>query len=347
VGAQAAAHRRWLSGIVTLSAAVRDGVIDFHGIAVELAYEPFQRDAFAPLFEGFARHSRSNDALRVELSTVSRPSLVALTPEWRPTFCHGLVQGYSHEGAHVLSDGESRIEISPKLGRMFGEVFENATTDLSAGMQHIGLSLLLRERGVFDLHAATACTDTRGLVIIGDSGAGKTTLLLCLMNLGCDFLGDDRLLFRLSDGGTELLAYPREFHLSSNTLSLVNRPPVDTDQASPVAGKYSIYPLQAWPERFRRSWVGRISLVLPHIEDRSESVVRRATAAEAFGKLLASSATVVVDAIGSRPEQLLALKALADAADAYEVALGSDLMRNPTDTARRLLREIDSLASRP
>jgi lambda repressor-like predicted transcriptional regulator len=327
--------------------AVDQGAIDFHGVPITLSYEPFARDAFRPLFAGFERLPHAEHGLHVELRS-SRRILNETPPlDWRPTFCHGLVQGYTLDGAHVLSDGQSKLEVFPRLGRMFGEVFEGAETDLSAGMQHIALSLLLRERGIFDLHAATACTESRALVLIGDSGAGKTTLLLSLMELGCDFLGDDRLLFRVRSNGTELLAYPREFHLSPATLELVSRPIERLPGTQPIAGKFSVEPLKVWPERFRRSWVGPISLVLPQIEDCPTSSLRRVSAAEAFGKLLSSSATVVVEAIESRAEQMRALKALADRADAYEVTLGSDLLSQPVETARRLLASLESLAREP
>jgi len=321
--------------------------VDFHGIPITLSYEPFARDAFTALFAGFERQVLAGDELRVELRSSATPIDQTPPADFRPTFCHGLVQGYSRAGAHVLSDGQSQLEVFPRLGRMSGAVFEGAQSDLSAGMQHIALSLLLRERGIFDVHAATACTDTRALVILGDSGAGKTTLLLSLMELGCDFLGDDRLLFRSLNEGIELLAYPRAFHLSPATLQSLGTSLAPLADKPAIAGKYALEPLELWPEHFRRSWCGSMSLLLPQVEDRAVTSVRRATAAEAFGKLLSSSATVVVEAIDNRPEQLRALKVLADSADAYELRLGADLLTQPGATARRILDAIQALAREP
>ncbi len=328
---------------MTAGAPVERGAIDFHGVPITLDYEPFALDAFPRLFAGFGTAARAGDALHVSLRAVPEPVSRAVEG-FRATFCHGLVQAYSNVGGHVLSDGQSRIAVFPRLGRMSGEVFENSKTNLSAGMQHIALSLLLRERGIFDLHAATACTDHEALILAGDSGAGKTTLLLSLIELGCDFLGDDRLLLRARTNNAELLAYPREFHLSPVTIRLVKRSLGALDDVPPTDGKYSIEPLQIWPERFRRSWSGPIRLVLPHIEQQEHTVVRRVTAAEAFGKLLSSSATVVVDAIARGAEQMAALKLLADTAEAYDVSLGADLLSRPAATTREILKTIESLA---
>ena len=328
---------------VTAATAASASAIDFHGIPIQLGYDPFSADAFTNLFAGFERASGSAEPLTVELRAAVQPHLEAAPPGFLPTFCHGLVQGYSKDGAYILSDGQSYIEVLPKLGRMRGEIFRSDDTDVSSGMQHIALSLLLRERGIFDLHAATACTADRALVVLGDSGAGKTTLLLSLMQLGLQFLGDDRLLFREQRGELELLAYPRAFHLSPATLQLVPEPVGDLGPAPPD-GKYAVEPLQVWPERFRRAWRGPVQLLLPHIEAQARSRVRRASAAEGFGKLLASSATVVVEAIERRAEQLAALTALANAAQAFNVTLGADLLAHPASTARRLLAEIHGLA---
>jgi len=332
------------SRIVSVAVSVANGAIDFHGVPISLSYEPFARDAFRPLFEGFERCERGPEALQVILGTSAQPIAAPTSADWKPTFCHGLIQGYSRGGAHLLSDGSSRIEVSPRAGRISGEIFQSDEV-LVAGMQHVALSLVLRERGIFDLHAATACSETRALVLIGDSGAGKTTLLVTLLELGCDFLGDDRLMMRVDSNEVELLAYPREFHLSAQTVALISRPVSHLRHpARALAGKQSVEPLRVWPERFRRSWRGRTSLLLPHIEPGEQSRVRRTSAAEAFGKLLSSSATVVVEAIEGGQQQLHALKLLADTADAYDVALGNDLLSNPVRTARRLLDELETLA---
>ena len=318
--------------------------VDFHGVPIARDYEPFEGDAFDSLLQGFPRCRSVEGQLRIRLRVASEPIRAAPAADWLPTFCHGLIQGYSQGGAHLLGDGQSQLEVLPSEARLSGQLFEPGR-ELFNGMQHIGLSLLLRERGIFDLHAATACTERQALVLLGDSGAGKTTLLLCLMASGCSFLGDDRLLFRAAQGQPELLAYPREFHLTARTLQLVASTPPSSRREPRVDGKYALQPLTHWPERFRRSWRGPISLLVPRIDSVPTSSVRRATAAEAFGHLLSSSAAVAIEAIDRRTEQLDALRVLANSAHAYSVSLGTDLLREPERTARALLSQIDALAS--
>jgi hypothetical protein len=318
---------------VALAHRVGGDFVDFHGVPVELAYAPFRADAFAALFSGFSRQVNGNGALYVGLAHSAMPVAAALGAEWKPTFCHGLMQGYSRDGAHVLSDGNSRLDVSPRLGRLSGVIFERDALEISSGMQHIALSLLLRERGVFDAHAATACTKNRALVVLGDSGAGKTTLLLALMAAGCSFLGDDRLLFRAARGRVELLAYPREFHVAQKTAQSFPELSNLCEVTPRIDGKYPLKPLTLWPERFKKSWAGPISLLLPQVEARARTEVRAVNAAEAFGKLLSSSAEVMVDGIERRQEQLEALHTIANTANAFEVALGEDLLATPREAA--------------
>jgi hypothetical protein len=345
---QEIADRRGLkASSVVLAHAPKRACIDFHGIPIELAYESFGADAFGPLFAGFSAGAARGNAMQLRLELSREPCAADMGPEWRPTFCHGLMQGYTRDGAHVLSDGQSRIDVFPRLARMSGQLFEGDVLNLSSGMQHVALSLLLRERGIFDTHAATACTKTRAFVLLGDSGAGKTTLLLSLIALGCEFLGDDRLLFRSAQGEIELLAYPREFHVTPQTARLFPELSARFKQEPRIDGKHPLEPLAFWPDQFRRSWRGPISLLLPHVEARATSAVRAVNGAEAFGKLLASSAAVVVDGIERRGEQLEALHALANASNAFDVALGNDLLTEPRETARRILDAIESESRTP
>lgn len=329
---------------MTIANSAKGNCIDFHGIPIELSYVPFARDAFDAVFAGFGRRSATKDALRLELSSTLEACTEPPTSDWRPTFFYGLVQAYSKGDAHVLSDGESRLEVFPRLGCLSGRLFDGEKAQLAAGMQHIGLSLLLRERGVFDAHAAVACTKERAFVILGDSGAGKTTLLLALMTLGCDFLGDDRLLFRASDAGIELLAYPREFHVTPKTMRLLPGLAAGLKHSARADGKYPLRPLEFWPERLRKSWIGPISILMPRVAEQRTTSVRRATAAEAFGTLLSSSASVMVETFEHRDAHLRMLREFADVASACEVTLGHDLLSDAETTARRLLRAVEGLA---
>jgi hypothetical protein len=235
-----------------------------------------------------------------------------------------------------LLDGESCIEIEPAGSRMSGELFEPQRSTLTSAMQHVALSLLLRERGIFDLHAASAYIDGQALVIVGDAGAGKTSTLLALLSAGAEYMGDDRLLMRGTSSGIELLAYPREFHISPKTLEFYPHL-IPSDAQPALDGKTRVSPLRAWPERLRRRCSGRATLLAPRIVECAATSIRRLSAADALGLLLASSATVAVEVLPYRTAQLALLARLANDATAFELLLGSDFLTEPARAANRLL----------
>jgi hypothetical protein len=321
------------------------GTVDFHGVPISLDYAPFDGDAFRSLFASFERRGPSAEGVHIDLNMLPRADAALVSSGWDATFCHGVVQGYSRDGEHLLEAFESRIEVKPRLGSMVGRLVEGTPPELIRGMQHIALALLLREASIFDLHAATACTNERGLVVVGDSGSGKTTLLLALLEAGLNYLGDDRLLFRTTPETVELLGYPREFHLSRTSARLVSKRLPDAPSELSAQGKYSLDPRAIWPGRFVKAFIGQVVLLLPRIVARPTSRVQRANGAEAFGRLLSSSASVVVEALDYREQQLNALKLLANTTRAFELELGTDLLARPAETARLLLTEIDASPS--
>src|SRR5205085_5847271 len=119
---------------------------------------------------------------------------------------------------HQLFDGSSLLDIDASRGLLRGALKAPPLSELASGMLHVALCLLLREHGLFDAHAAVACLEDRALFVTGDAGSGKTTTLLALLRAGATYLGDDRVLLRNAPAGVELLGYPRDFHLTLETL---------------------------------------------------------------------------------------------------------------------------------
>ncbi|HEY4157337.1 MAG TPA: hypothetical protein VGM29_04535, partial [Polyangiaceae bacterium] len=292
-----------------MSDAVGGTWIDFHGIPIELAYAPLSEDAFGTLFAPFPRIGRMSGALRIELAT-TEIACAGPSDAFRPCFFYGVAQGYARGDCYALYDGQSLINVEPVAGRMSGTLFRPDPAAVSAGMQHIALSLLLRERSIFDAHAAVACDDDRAFLLVGDSGSGKTTTLLGLLDAGFKFLGDDRVLLRPQDGLPELLAYPREFHVTPKTLAALATQP---DAQTPLHqdGRFRIGPLEQWSASFRRSWNGPMTLIFPEVVNDPSSHLCRVSPAESFGHLLASSAAVALPTTRYADEQMGVLKDIA------------------------------------
>ncbi len=290
---------------------------DFHGLAVAhdsaLADDPLR-----PFFAAFASSPRAAEVVvDVARGEVARPS-------GRPLYFLGAVQVFVEGAGYALFDGVARADVTRGGERVAARVPASDHAWLG-GLLHAALLLALRLRGWFELHAAGLVSGERAALIIGDAGVGKTTALFSCVERGARFLSDDRVLLRDIDG---VLAYPREAHLSDQTVaalpSLAGVPLV----GPAMAGKRRGDVRARWPERFTTSSPRPGALLFPRL---SRGVTRTAplARADALGGLIEASALVAVADVPFAPENLALLARLADMVPAWTLELGGDALREP------------------
>ncbi|MHB1389771.1 MAG: hypothetical protein ACYCXF_00830 [Thermoleophilia bacterium] len=79
---------------------------------------------------------------------------------------------------------------------------------------------MLKARGVFPIHAAGLERHGKGILFPGRSGCGKSTLSLSLLRQGYRLLGDDTVFLRRSGKGAQMLFFPEEVDVCSETVDL-------------------------------------------------------------------------------------------------------------------------------
>ncbi|MHB9111504.1 MAG: hypothetical protein ACYC4D_02600 [Thermoleophilia bacterium] len=80
---------------------------------------------------------------------------------------------------------------------------------------------LLKESGLFPLHAAGLVKDGRSCLFLGRSGSGKSTLTVQLVRSGYGLLSDDTVFLREKDGLVEALSFPEEINVTEQTVGLI------------------------------------------------------------------------------------------------------------------------------
>ena len=80
---------------------------------------------------------------------------------------------------------------------------------------------LLKECGLFPLHAAGLVRKGRSCLFLGRSGSGKSTLTLHLVRNSYGLLSDDTVFLRESGGTVEALSFPEEINVSEQTIELI------------------------------------------------------------------------------------------------------------------------------
>jgi hypothetical protein len=200
------------------------------------------------------------------------------------------------------------------------------------------LLLALRAYSIFDLHAAAAVAPELTVIAVGAPASGKTTLCAALLEAGCHYLGDDRLLLRQLDGVPELLSFPAPFRLTAATARAFPRlePWLSSDLAT---GKRELDLERAFPARHAARATGRRCLLFPERAPSSELSVLGPS--ESLGRLIAQSASLVVAGHPAPKAQLAALRALAQGSLTLRARLGPEWLTNPAGAALMLLEQLE------
>jgi hypothetical protein len=292
----------------------------------------------------------------------------------RPSFYQGVVQAYLVEPpgparplTFLLWDRASRVtaRLDPHAPLIEAEIApedREPAPGSALGMLQIALALTLRCHGLFHLHAAALVHPSgAGVLLAGGSGAGKTTATIALLEAGFDdrsssssftarsysYLGDDSLFLRARPEGVSVLASPRAFHLGPETLSAFPRLRPLADPRAGARGKLALDPRLAFPERFRPAMEAPAVVLLPQIRASSAaSSIAPVAPADALFALIGSSASLFIDGLPGRAENLALLPKLLPRKGAFELALGQDALAAPASTLAPLLEQALSTARR-
>ncbi len=318
--------------------------VDFHGLRIERRYAPLPGDGMdTVLGSSLSVVASSPDIL---LTAHCHGASADLSDRWQglpPVFYLGQTQAWMTPEGYVLTDGIScvSVDLSHSVIRVDSATEpQEPLPPFVRGMQHLALGLLLREFGIFAIHAAALVANETAILIPGDCSAGKTTTALALIAAGCGYLGDDRVLLRRSGDRIELLAYPREFHVDAATAHAFPQWNHAIEPVQVYDGKTGFDPLRAFGKSCTTSWTGPVWIWFPAIDpNRARSGLEPISQAEAFGMMLGASALALVDGIRHTKAHLEVLRDLVSHGTSCSLRLGADMLTAPQATARRLLAE--------
>ncbi len=132
---------------------------------------------------------------------------------------------YSREGQLRYQEvpGAGSIIADPEAGLAVAFV-ESDMAACSWSVAHVIFfpmwAQLLKARGVFPIHAAGLQRGGKGILFPGKSGCGKSTLSFHLLRHGYKLLGDDTVFIRRSGSGAEMLFFPEDVDVCSETVDL-------------------------------------------------------------------------------------------------------------------------------
>ena len=315
-----------------------------HGLAIELWGQPdLMADALGGVWAQLPlTHGDAQDSATQISEQISSSRTAGLSAELRSPERHA-APAVSHSGDRVVIDAEfARFELDKS------SLSGSFTFDPSATTTHrralcdvflMGLTRLLAECGLFDLHGACVELDGRGLLLVGPSGSGKTTATLNLIASGADYVSDDAVLISRTADSVHAFSFRRQPLLCRSTLR--HFPEFGPQQEDMSAnGKSYVEPAHLGGGDFRES-IAPTVILLCELTRQSPSRVEPVGKLETVLALMQQSASLAFSR--ERPQAHLALiRQLADQCVAFRIRAGEDLLRDRSLLRRLIRRALDN-----
>ena len=241
-----------------------------------------------------------------------------------------------------LGTGASIARLDPRSGtaevaiESSSRVRSENLEDDPATLVGLTLTILLRHRELYGLHAGALAREGTGCLFIADGGCGKSTMSLNLVQQGWDYVSDDFIFLRPSGGRVEASGLRRNLCMDREATrdypGLLGR---WRDRPFSGAPKRWLEMNALYPRQVKESCVPRV-LLFPEIVPEPRSRLRPMTnKAEILGRLMHQSPLLVLESrMSSR--HLEVLKRLLLQSRCYRLLAGRDLKEPSTRIANLL-----------
>jgi hypothetical protein len=183
----------------------------------------------------------------------------------------------------------------------------------------LALTEILKERGLYAVHAASPAAGNRALLLAGTSGCGKSTLALAFARRGHPLLSDDTVF--VDESATTVFAFPDEIDVTDTTAAMFGELRILATHAKrPGREKHAVAIDHFGGRPPRRCTPAAIVLIRPN-----RSAMSRLTPVEGARALHELAANVLLTDAATSQRHLDALGALARGVPAYALSTGRDL----------------------
>jgi hypothetical protein len=207
------------------------------------------------------------------------------------------------------------------------------------------LDISLRRTGLYQIHGAGLVTPDRStsFLIFGGSGSGKSTLTALLSSRGWLYLTDDALLISQEGAQVHARGIRRFFSASDATLASCSVQNFSQAVGAPMLSdphKRRVEPLVAFPDQFVSSCIPK-KLFFASITGNDRSEVQRISRSDAMARLIRSNPWASYDSSAAR-DHLQVLSRLTNQSEAFSIAAGLDVLRDPFCAESLLLPFMDN-----
>ncbi|WP_054684641.1 serine kinase [Rhodothermus marinus] len=192
----------------------------------------------------------------------------------------------------------------------------------------LAVSLLLREKGWFGLHAAGLVWRNSGVLLVGRSDSGKSTLAYSLVRRGWSYLTDDAVLVHRSGEDVVAVSFREDFGLDPESVRYFPEVAACPDRQPTDPAKLRVRMDRLHPGRFQPR-CRPVLLIFPELADIPESRLVPLRRSEAFGRLVQASLLLGRADDPAERRLLDVMGRLVRQAPAYLLEAGPDLLDRP------------------
>ncbi|HMA76008.1 MAG TPA: hypothetical protein VKO43_01745 [Candidatus Krumholzibacteriaceae bacterium] len=233
---------------------------------------------------------------------------------------------YSYEDYTLLVIGGSSIikveKESPSATGYVSRLHLESPWILCHRIVYLPVLEILRNEGVYYIHAGCVTKGGKSVLLCGGSGGGKSTLTYALSLSGFSYMSDDAVFIENNGGSIELFSFPERLKLSARSCSFFPGFEKYTD----IAGKAEI-PVEETEIESIAVRGNPHALVFPEISNAPESRLLDFSKDEAFLRLIRQSISLTCN--DGIEEHLDLLKGLTEKSLCRRLEFGRDFSRLP------------------
>lgn len=262
---------------------------DVHGVKTRLVTNSSAvAGAMTGFFRAFAGSPQDEPDIEVHLFTVDSLSeaMSAVPADAKMMYDWGMVK-ILHAGPLRYESVDTRALVTADVEQRKAvgfaeEAFLKSNWLISNVFFYPLWGQLLKECGLFPLHAAGLVRQGKASLFLGKSGSGKSTLSLHLVKSGYGILSDDTVFLKESGGIVEALSFPEEINVSEQTIKLIPElSRVEKFTVNELRQKSSFSIEELYPECVADSGLPAV-MVFPEIAEVESTVARPMSRTEAL-----------------------------------------------------------------